>query len=82
MREALRAQVQALGEAGAAGALLFTCNGRGSHMFEIPDHDAPRWRTRSASPRRASSAPARSGRLAARNFLHGFTATMAVFPAA
>ena len=23
-----------------AGALLFTCNGRGSHMFEVPDHDA------------------------------------------
>ena len=22
------------------GALLFTCNGRGSHMFSVPDHDA------------------------------------------
>ncbi|MGA6946934.1 MAG: FIST N-terminal domain-containing protein, partial [Solirubrobacterales bacterium] len=40
LREALRAQSQALGSHGAAGALLFTCNGRGSHMFEVPDHDA------------------------------------------
>src|SRR5215204_2076628 len=40
LREALRAQSQALGSDGAAGALLFTCNGRGSHMFEVPDHDA------------------------------------------
>ena len=22
-----------------AGALLFTCNGRGTHMFSEPDHD-------------------------------------------
>src|SRR5262249_59728067 len=40
LREALRAQSQALGSGGAAGALLFTCNGRGSHMFDAPDHDA------------------------------------------
>ena len=24
----------------AAGALLFTCNGRGSRLFSVPDHDA------------------------------------------
>ena len=40
LRGALAAQAQALGSDGAAGALLFTCNGRGSHMFEVPDHDA------------------------------------------
>ena len=40
LREALHAQAMALGDEGAAGALLFTCNGRGSHMFDVPDHDA------------------------------------------
>ena len=29
-----------LGPSAAAGALLFTCNGRGAHMFAEPDHDA------------------------------------------
>jgi len=29
-----------LGGSGAAGALLFTCNGRGTSMFPEPDHDA------------------------------------------
>ena len=24
----------------AAGALLFTCDGRGSRLFSVPDHDA------------------------------------------
>jgi len=24
----------------ATGALLFTCNGRGSHLFDVPNHDA------------------------------------------
>src|SRR5262249_58314366 len=40
LRQALRAQAHALGSDGAAGVLLFTCNGRGSHMFDVPDHDA------------------------------------------
>ena len=40
LRETLRAQVEALGSTRPAGVLLFTCNGRGSHMFEVPDHDA------------------------------------------
>ena len=40
LREALRMQTGALAGAAPAGALLFTCNGRGSHMFDVPDHDA------------------------------------------
>ena len=65
-----------------AGALLFTCNGRGSHMFDAPDHDA------SALADALSGAPAAGffcageiGPVGSRNFLHGFTATIAVFPA-
>ena len=81
LREALAAQSRALGTEGAAGALLFTCNGRGSHMFErARPRRLARSRTRSGRPPAGSSAPARSARSAGRNFLHGFTATMAVFP--
>ena len=82
MREALRAQVQALGEAGAAGALLFTCNGRGSHMFEIPDHDAAALEDALGAPSAGFFCAGEIGPVGGRNFLHGFTATMAVFPAA
>ena len=65
----------------AAAALLFTCNGRGRHLFGAPDHDAG-VRRRSCSARsrsRARSAPARSGPVGGRNFLHGFTASLALF---
>jgi len=64
-----------------AGALVFTCNGRGRNMFGAPDHDA------SALDEALSGAPAAGffcageiGPVGQRNFLHGFTATVAVFP--
>ena len=63
-----------------AGALLFTCNGRGAGMFGVQDHDA------SALDYAFAGAPAAGffcageiGPVGDRNFLHGFTATMAVF---
>jgi small ligand-binding sensory domain FIST len=64
----------------AAGALLFTCNGRGTHMFAEPDHDA-----RALADAVGSSALAgffcggEIGPVGGRAFLHGFTATAAVF---
>ena len=66
LREALRMQAAALGEAGAAGALLFTCNGRGdAHVLGARPRRQPRSPTRSARRSAASSAPASSGRSAA-----------------
>lgn len=77
--EDLRALLSgAAGEAG--GALLFTCNGRGQRLFGEPDHDA-----------RAVEAAVRSGAVAGmfcagefgpvgpRSFVHGFTASIALF---
>jgi small ligand-binding sensory domain FIST len=69
-----------LGGSGAAGALLFTCNGRGTSMFPEPDHDA-------RAVARALGAPAVAGLFCGGEigpvggsvFLHGFTATMAIF---
>jgi small ligand-binding sensory domain FIST len=80
LREAL-ARVSVALEGPPAGALLFTCNGRGSHMFSVPDHDA------SALQEALAGAPAAGffcageiGPVGNRSFVHGFTATMAVFP--
>ena len=64
----------------SVGALLFTCNGRGSHMFSEPDHDA-----RIVGDAVGESAVAgffcggEIGPVGSRAFLHGFTATAAVF---
>jgi small ligand-binding sensory domain FIST len=82
LREALRAQAEALGDGGAAGALLFTCNGRGSHMFDVPDHDAAAVDDALGAPAAGFFCAGEIGPVGGRNFLHGFTATMAVFPAA
>jgi small ligand-binding sensory domain FIST len=81
LREALRAQAEALGSDGAAGTLLFTCNGRGSHMFDLPDHDAAAVEDSLAAPTAGFFCAGEIGPVGGRNFLHGFTATMAVFPA-
>ncbi len=81
LREALRAQSEALGSHGAAGALLFTCNGRGSHMFEVPDHDAAAIEDSLGVPTAGFFCAGEIGPVGGRNFLHGFTATIAVFPA-
>jgi len=81
LRQALRAQAQALGSDGAAGALLFTCNGRGSHMFDLPDHDASAVEDALGAPTAGFFCAGEIGPVGGRNFLHGFTATMAVFPA-
>ena len=81
LREALATQAEALASSGAAGALLFTCNGRGSHMFSLPDHDAAALESALGVPAGGFFCAGEIGPVGGRNFLHGFTATMAVFPA-
>lgn len=64
----------------ADGALLFTCNGRGSHLFEHPDHDAA---IVADLVRREAVAgmfcAGEIGPVGTRSFLHGFTASAALF---
>jgi small ligand-binding sensory domain FIST len=81
LRAALRDQALALGPEGAAGALMFTCNGRGSHMFDLPDHDAGALEDALGVPAAGFFCAGEIGPVGGRNFLHGFTATLAVFPA-
>jgi small ligand-binding sensory domain FIST len=63
-----------------AGALLFTCNGRGTKMFPAPDHDA-----RVVAAALGTQALAgffcggEIGPVGGKAFLHGFTATLAIF---
>ncbi|MEA2458280.1 MAG: hypothetical protein QOC95_1252 [Thermoleophilaceae bacterium] len=63
------------------GALVFTCTGRGVGMFGEPDHDAVAiehaWGSVAAA---GFFCAGEIGPVGRRNFLHGFTATMAVFP--
>jgi small ligand-binding sensory domain FIST len=63
-----------------AGALMFTCNGRGSHLFGTPDHDIETVR-RSIGPLPVAGmfCAGEIGQVGGRNFLHGFTASLALF---
>ncbi len=62
------------------GALIFTCTGRGSHMFSEPSHDAWTVQERLGDPATAGMFCAGEiGPVGSRNALHGFTATMLLF---
>ena len=70
----------ALGSAGPAGALAFTCNGRGAGMFGAADHDARAVdRAFGGVPVAGFFAAGEIGPVGGESFLHGFTATVAVF---
>jgi small ligand-binding sensory domain FIST len=80
LREQLRAARRDLAGAAPGGALLFSCNGRGTRMFADPDHDA------AAIADELGGVPAAGlfcngeiGPVGGRSFLHGFTATMVLF---
>jgi small ligand-binding sensory domain FIST len=80
LREVLSGQLREL-SAPPAGALLFTCNGRGVGMFGAPDHDAAALEDAFGNvPAAGFFCAGEIGPVGRRNFLHGFTATMAVFP--
>jgi small ligand-binding sensory domain FIST len=69
-----------LAERRADGALLFTCNGRGSRLFDRPDHDAGVIADLLANPPLAGFfAAGELGPVGGRNFVHGFTASIALF---
>ncbi len=65
----------------SAGALLFTCNGRGTRMFDRPNHDVSTVRSGLDAdvPVAGFFAMGEIGPVGGRNFLHGFTASLAVF---
>jgi small ligand-binding sensory domain FIST len=65
---------------GPAGALLFTCNGRGTRMFSQPNHDAECLaKVLGPLPVAGLFAQGEFGPIGRQNFLHGFTASVAIF---
>ena len=70
-----------LAGADASAALLFTCTGRGQHLFGVPDHDAGLVeRLLGTIPLAGAFCAGEIGPVGGRNFLHGFTASLALFP--
>ncbi|HMF13874.1 MAG TPA: FIST C-terminal domain-containing protein, partial [Gemmataceae bacterium] len=62
------------------GALLFTCNGRGTRLFSSADHDALCIRKSLGEiPLAGFFAQGEIGPVTGKNFLHGFTASVAIF---
>ncbi len=79
LRALLEAEVAGL-PGRVAGALLFTCNGRGSRLFSSPDHDAGLVsKFLGGAPLAGFFCAGEIGPVGGRNFLHGFTASLAVF---
>jgi small ligand-binding sensory domain FIST len=61
----------------ADGALLFTCNGRGRHLFGVPDHDAGLVHDAlDRVPMVGMSCQGEIGPVGGRSFLHTFTASV------
>jgi small ligand-binding sensory domain FIST len=67
-------------EARPAGALLFTCNGRGTRLFGQPHHDARVIRSEAGPvPLAGFFAQGELGPVGGQNFIHGFTASVVLF---
>ena len=62
------------------GALLFTCNGRGTRLFSEAHHDARAVRAEAGPiPVAGFFAAGELGPVGGQNFMHGFTASVALF---
>ncbi len=63
-----------------SAALLFSCNGRGSRLFAQPDHDARALCAEAGTiPLAGFFAQGELGPVGGQNFIHGFTASIALF---
>jgi small ligand-binding sensory domain FIST len=67
-------------DAGTEAALLFTCTGRGTHMFDQPHHDADTIGDLLGDlPLAGMFCAGEIGPVGHRSFVHGFTATVGLF---
>ena len=63
-----------------SAGLLFTCNGRGTRMFSVPDHDAKILQAEAGPlPLAGFFAAGELGPIGGKNFIHGFTASAVFF---
>lgn len=78
--EDLRAMLAPFANAGIRGALLFGCNGRGTRMWSEPGHDIGVFRELLGDvPVAGFFCGGEFGPVGGRNFVHGFTASFALF---
>jgi small ligand-binding sensory domain FIST len=81
LRRTLERESTALAGRRAAGALLFTCNGRGSRLFTEPNHDAGLVaKMLGEIPVAGFFCAGELGPVGGQNYLHAFTASIALFP--
>lgn len=83
-REDLHALMDALApeiaDRPARGALLFSCNGRGAHLYGEPDHDSKVVAEITGMiPSAGFFCNGEIGPIGTSNFLHGFTASIGIF---
>ena len=77
---ALLAGERSIGKGAPAGALIFSCNGRGQRLFRRPHHDATAIQESiGALPVGGFFAMGEIGPVGGNNFLHSFTASVALF---
>jgi small ligand-binding sensory domain FIST len=80
LRSLLSHERQSRPDARIRGALLFTCNGRGSRLFPAPNHDvATIHELLGPVPVAGFFAMGEIGPVGGQNFVHGFTASIALF---
>jgi small ligand-binding sensory domain FIST len=80
LHEALEQRCATLGAEAPAGALCFTCTGRGRNLFGVPDHDAAVLASALAgAPAAGFFAAGEIGPVSGESFQHAFSASVAVF---
>jgi len=81
LRRTLEREAASLGGRQPAGALLFTCTARGSRLFSGPDHDAALLAKEFGGiPVAGFFCAGELGPVGGKNYLHGFTASIALCP--
>lgn len=80
--EDLRHLLEELDTPESGAALLFSCNGRGTRLFPAPDHDATTLQEVCGPlPLAGFFAQGELGPVGEKNYIHGFTASVALFDA-
>ena len=80
MNELLRQTAEKLSDRTIYGACLFSCNGRGRNLFGRPNHDSSLVDAHFDSPGLAGFfANGEIGPVSGKNFLHSYTASLALF---
>ena len=71
-----------LGDRPAQAALVFSCNGRGAHLYGKPNHDSELIAAATGEiPSAGFFCNGEIGPIGNSNFLHGFTASIGIFQA-